>query len=248
MKIIVYTCVTRGYDYISAPLLNNKDIEYICFHDGTIDPPMPWRGVLLNNEYKGAAANRHVKICFFEYEDLKSADILIYIDGSISVTGNLMDLITIVQYSEGHTFLFEHPSRTCVYAEARACAISKKERLRTLEKFVAKLRNDGMPENQGLFEGGIIFRKPSSVDCRHLMHEWWSEYKSSIKRDQLCLMYVCWKNGINIKSLGDPDHRRGRKYFSCRVGHNGDMVKRYLVWWIWRPIIKWLISIKIINL
>jgi hypothetical protein len=209
---------------------------------------MPWQGVILNNKYKGAAANRHVKICFYDYACLKDADILIYIDGSISITGNLMDLVETVQSSKGHTFLFEHPSRKCVYAEAHACAVSKKESLRSLEKFVAKLRKEGMPENQGLFEGGIIFRKPSSVDCKHLMQEWWIEYKSSVRRDQLCLMYASWKHGISINSLGEPDHRRNRKYFSCRNWHNGDYISRHLIWRIWRPITTWLIKIKIFDL
>lgn len=246
-KIIVYTCVTNGYDQIYSPSPANPNIEYICFNDGTISVPPPWRDSRLPNKYCGAKANRHTKICYYEYDVLREADILIYIDGSVRIVGDLEDLVSYVDKSDGHTFLYEHPYRNCIYEEINECAISKKAPLNDLAKLNKKLKNERMPIKFGLFEGGIIVRKPAA-DGQQLMSAWWSEYCSGVKRDQLALMYVSWKTNLKISSLGEPDHRRSRRFFQCGDGHKGDWVRRHLIWWLWRPIVKKLMNVGIIDL
>lgn len=247
MKIAVYTCVTNGYDEVSPPGMLSDGVDYLCFNDGSIKVPAPWEDVKIDCSYSGKDANRYVKILPHVNERLKHYDLTIYVDGAIEIVGNLAPLIQQVQCTAGHTFLYEHPRRNCVFQEVRACVESMKAPIADTVKLVEYYRMEGMPENFGLFEGGVIIRKKNEESDR-LMDKWWTVYLNGIKRDQLALIYSSWQTGIAITSLGLPDHRLEKRYFRCNAGHNGDMVRRYFAWWIWRPVISALIDCKLIKL
>ncbi|MDP4299853.1 hypothetical protein [Leptothrix discophora] len=248
MKTIIYTCITKGYDELLPPQGEFEGIEFICINDGNIVVPPPWINIPITGDLSGALLNRHAKICYFEYECLNSAEILIYVDGSISITGDTSDLVNNVISNDGHTFLYEHPQRDCVYDEAKACFVSMKSNLKETRRFLERIRAAGLPKNLGLFEGGVIIRKAASIECKRLMLEWWQEYLNGIKRDQLALIFSAWKAGTNITSLGRADHRFTHKYFQCRDGHKGDAFKRNFTWWVWRPIIELLLARNVIKL
>ena len=40
--MIIYTCITNGYDTIPKNHYYDPDVQYVCFTDGTIDVPSPW--------------------------------------------------------------------------------------------------------------------------------------------------------------------------------------------------------------
>jgi len=40
--LIVYSCITDGYDEICADNEYDPDVTYVMFHDGTVDIPEPW--------------------------------------------------------------------------------------------------------------------------------------------------------------------------------------------------------------
>ena len=247
MKIAVYTCITNSYDEISTPFSNSSGVDFICFNDGSIRVPEPWDNVKINFSHIGRNANRYIKILPHLNEKLKNYDLTIYIDGSIQVVGDLTPLIQQVQSADGGTFMYEHPDRNCIYLEARACVESMKAPFAETSKLLARYRKKGMPQAFGLFEGGIIIRK-RGLEFERLMEAWWRTYIDGVGRDQIALMYSSWETGMSIYSLGKPDHRFDRRYFYCKPGHKGDFIKRHFAWWIWRPIIRVMIRLKIISL
>ena len=47
--IIIYTCITNGYDEFQKSNYYHPDIRYVCFHDGTIDTSItPWEYIKLD--------------------------------------------------------------------------------------------------------------------------------------------------------------------------------------------------------
>lgn len=247
MKVAVYTCITDGYDELRSPRVLTKDVDYLCFNDGSIYVPEPWLDIRTDFPYSGKDVNRYVKILSHAIPQLALYDLTIYIDGAIEIVGDLAPLIKHVISANGHTFLYEHPSRTCVYREARACVESMKAPIAGTIKLMEQYRKEGMPKNYGLFEGGIIARKKDKK-AERLMDKWWETYLNDVKRDQLALIYSSWKTSVAITSLGLPDHRIEKRYFCCNSGHNGDIIRRYFAWWIWRPVTSALIDCKLIKL
>jgi hypothetical protein len=247
MKAAVYTCVTNGYDIVSAPIVRTAGLDFLCFNDGSISVPSPWEDVRIDGTYSGKDANRYIKILPHLNSRLIEYDLTIYVDGVIEVVGDLTSLIEQVMVDSGDIFLYEHPRRSCVYLESRACIEGMKAPIKVTSQLIKKFRLEGLPENLGLFEGGVIIRKPSK-DVNQLMNAWWDTYITGMKRDQLALIYAQWKTGALIQSLGVPDHRIEQRYFRCRSGHSGDFFRRHFAWWIWRPLIGFLIDLKVIKL
>lgn len=247
MKVAVYTCVTNGYDAVSAPTVKTAGVDYLCFNDGSIHVPLGWEDIRITKGYSGRDANRYIKILPHLNSRLAEYDLTVYVDGAIEVVGDLTTLIQQVVMASGEVFLYKHPRRSCVYLEARACIESMKAPIKATSQLMNKFRSEGVPENLGLFEGGVIIRKPSE-EANRLMSAWWDVYLSGVKRDQLALIYAIWRTGIVIQSLGIPDHRIEQRYFRCRYGHSGDFLLRHFAWWVWRPIVSALISLKIVKL
>lgn len=247
MKIALYTCVTSGYDLISPIVFKTPGVDYLCFNDGSIRVSDGWSDIKISDEYAGRDANRYIKILPHLDSRLADYDLTIYVDGSIEIMGNLMPLIQWVTDSSGEIFLYEHPRRSCVYQEARACIEGMKAPIFATSRLIRKFRTEGVPEHSGLFEGGVIVRKKSN-QVNRLMLAWWNAYLASVKRDQLALVYAMWKSEISIKSLGLSDHRISQKYFRCRVGHRGDFLRRHFAWWVWRPVVGALINLGFIQL
>ena len=47
--MIVYTCITNGYDEFAPTNYYHPDVRYVCFHDGTIDTSIePWEYIKLD--------------------------------------------------------------------------------------------------------------------------------------------------------------------------------------------------------
>ena len=247
MKVAVYTCITNGYDELMSPRVLTKDVDYLCFNDGSIYVPEPWLDIRVDFPYSGKDVNRYVKILSHTIPQLALYDLTIYVDGAIEIVGDLTPLIKQVISADGHTFLYEHPSRTCVYKEARACVESMKAPIADTIRLIGQYRKEGVPENCGLFEGGVIVRKRNK-ESERLMDKWWETYLNGVKRDQLVLIYSSWKTSVAITSLGLPDHRSEKKYFRCNSGHSGDIFRRYFAWLIWRPVTSALIDCRLIKL
>jgi hypothetical protein len=247
MKVAVYTCVTNGYDVVSAPIVRTAGVDFLCFNDGSISVPSSWENVCIDGTYSGKDANRYIKILPHLNSRLIEYDLTIYVDGAIEIVGDLTPLIQQVEAASGDIFLYQHPRRSCVYMEARACIKRMKAPIKLTSQLIKKYRSEGLPENLGLFEAGVMIRKPSK-EVNRLMIAWWNEYIRWVKRDQLALIYAMWKTGIVIQSLGIPDHRFEHRYFRCKPGHSGDFLLRNFARWIWRPLIGLLIYFKVIKL
>ncbi len=211
MKIVVYTCITKGYDTLKIPSVTDDRIRYFCFTDTPEIVSPPWELQSLPLDWLDAKGkNRYVKM--FPSQYLENHDLSIYLDGSIGIVGDLSVLIEEVLARPEEIFLYSHPQRNCIYSEAAACAHFSHDWIWTIAKQMRRYMEFGFPVNSGLFEAGVLIRKNTS-QIEKLMDAWWREYSAGAKRDQLSLPFVAWRTGTALGSLGISDPRFTHRYF-----------------------------------
>lgn len=235
MRVAVYTCVTNGYDDISSPVILTPSVDYICFNDGSIDVPTPWKDVKIDRKYFGKDANRYLKILPHLNNILQVYDLTIYIDGSVKIVGDLTPLIQQINDKDELIGIYEHPYRNCIYKEAYACATIGHDWFWRIESQIISYKDNKYPANAGLFECGVLLRRHTDKNVQALMNAWWGAYQSGIKRDQISLPYLAWRLGIPIHNLGRSDLRFDQKYFCLKLFHHhalttkiSDIIRRYI--------------------
>lgn len=133
-----------------------------------------------------------MKICPHRY--LREYDISVWVDGNITVKGDIVDFIN--QYDLDKNCLYSriHPKRKCIYEEAEACIKMRKDTQGIINAQIERYKNEGYPKNIGMVETGVLLRKHNDPKCMIIDNNWASELLLGSHRDQLSFNYVCWKN------------------------------------------------------
>lgn len=216
-NLAVYTCVTGCYDVLLSPRQIEPKTDYICFTDQIKLRVPGWEiRILPPGLGSSAQANRFAKM--HPHILLPEYDSSIYIDGNIEIIGGLHSLLE-SSLKCNNMALYEHPVRDCVYLEAKECAAIGYDWCWRIENQMNIYRRDRYPAFFGLFECGVIVRLHSENDVKELMEAWWLAYQNGIKRDQISLPYLAWRQGVQLKNIGKSDPRFGNKHFSLKLGH-----------------------------
>ncbi len=241
MSVVIYTCITRGYDdSLARPAPQTTAVNYKCFTDSRklrapgwdrvpiVKPPDIKRSDLINRYYK-----------FFPHVLMPDIGVSIYIDGNISVIGDLTPLIDQFTVSEMPFACLVHTQRKTVWQEAEACRKLGKFKGHDLEKLQSQLAfysTVGFPVDTPLVAATILIRRHDSVPMMHAMNLWWSHILTFTARDQLSLPYVLWKSQLPFMTfdfdvLGDNDYvsRRPHKLVTAsRVRQRAAAISRKL--------------------
>lgn len=219
-KKVVYTCITGGYDTLRDPSKVSLGFDYICFTD---DPnlksdvwdirPLPEGLENLSNVKK----QRYVKINPHKF--LKDYDLSIWVDGNMSLKGNLNDFISSNINKEGVTvYVPAHPGRSCIYREASVVASMKKDKPEIINPQMNRYKEEGFPENYGLLQSNILVRYHNDPGCIKLMEAWSEEVMNGSHRDQLSFNYASWKNDdVPVVYLRKNIYRS--EWFDWKGGH-----------------------------
>ena len=211
MKIAVYTCVTGSYEEIKVPSILDSRIDYYCFTDKINLNESSW--IYKKIELPGLNKrdqNRYIKMHPHRY--FSEYDATVYLDGSIQIVGDIYELVIEAMARDELIFAYDHPQRNCIYQEAAACSHFCHDWIWTITALMRRYNHEDYPLNNGLFEAGVLIRK-NKLPMIALMDEWWNEYHSGPKRDQLSLPVVAWRHDLLIRSLGKSDPRYTHKYF-----------------------------------
>lgn len=122
-------------------------------------------------------------------------DYTIWIDGSIRVISRFFAEYMIDQARDRWS-LFKHPWRNCIYQEASKSHDMKKYHGEPILAQALAYRQEGMPEDWGLYANGVLCRAKGWG--QDLNREWWEEQQKWSVQDQISLPYVCWKNNVQI--------------------------------------------------
>ena len=193
-KNVVYTCITGGYDTLEDPTFISEGFDYVCFTDAKEIKSRIWKYRPIPEELASLSnvkKQRAIKLCPHKY--LPEYDLSIWVDGSITVRGNMNDFVS-KNCTDGNIFIPKHPVRSCIYKEMNTCEKMKKDTVENIERMRKKYQEEGFPQSYGLVQSNIIVRRHNEPDCIRLMDAWWKVLKEYSHRDQLSFNYVLWKN------------------------------------------------------
>ena len=222
-KIVVYTCITGGYDNLMEPTVITPGVDYICFTDNMSMKSKTWKLRPIPEElknYSNVKRQRGVKILAHRY--LSEYDISVWVDGAVKVQGNIKDYLKTLDFSQYSVFIPEHPVRKCIYVEKDACVRIRKikgDEITLAEKQMKRYKEENFPTNYGLVQTNVMIRTHNDQFSKDLMEKWWDELKDYSHRDQLSFNYALWKVGSEkfkylIKTTCNS------KTFNWLKGHN----------------------------
>lgn len=188
-KIIVYTCITGGYDELTQPCAAPADFEFICFvrqGEKTKESEGVWRFEELPFNWKDdVLLSRSVKLNpqSFLPED---SDWSLWIDGNVRIADeSIFELCRNLRDADIKYAGIRHPFTDCPYEEALTCLRNRRERLWKLLRLVYVLRKNNVPEHSGMMENNIIFRKHNDEAVMAFDRWWWECMVKYTHRDQL---------------------------------------------------------------
>lgn len=186
-KLIVYTCVTGGYDTVSRPSALPEWADFICFGQ---DIPVTWQAKDNTQLARYAKLNPHIVLPEgYEYS--------LWIDGNIDIVDPGFFSKVREMMSAGILIAgLYHPQRDDVYEESLRILKNDRESFGKLMKVVKFLRKEGLPEHYGLDETNVILRKHDNHEVRKFDGLWWEMLRTWTNRDQMTQSYCFWKTGL----------------------------------------------------
>lgn len=203
-RIVVYTCITGGYDKIIEPNYCFDNIDYCLFSDKNIKAKK-WVVRQIPEECKmnnNILTNRFIKMHPHLLFSGSKYDYSIYVDGNIKIVSDLTPMTN--NLGKLGLAFHRHALRDDISKEVKACIWQKKGNRKALLKQVKKYKKDGFPKDFGLLECNIIVADLKNHNSEKITNNWWYEFsKSGSMRDQIALPYVIWKMGYKIEDLGN---------------------------------------------
>ncbi|GFI50404.1 hypothetical protein IMSAGC020_01610 [Lachnospiraceae bacterium] len=227
-RICVYTCITGEYDELQ-PVYQEDGVDYICFTNNKKLRSSQWRIMYIedNDQLGNVLLARKVKILGHPILD-KQYDISIWVDGTVQVRSAVKEFIELYCEMDRYNIAcFKHSVRDCVYDEAVACIIGRKENKEKIVPLIEKLNKEKFPEHYGLIESGVLIRRHNNSLVRYTMKMWLEMLIQYVTRDQLSLPYCIKEKGLNVKwiemNIYDnsyfcvKSHRKTKDIKDCRI-------------------------------
>lgn len=214
----LYSSVFGGFEFPWPPLRQPEEIRTLLVSDSspgvtgwndTYSPPETFDTARL--------ANRFHKM--LHYSSLTHDDFSVYVDANVRPINSLSLPFEAFEESGADIGMYRHYSRSNVKDEASAClSRNKVSNPAALAEELALYDSLGFPDDQGMWEGSVIFRRNSSQHLGEAMHDWWELYSRFQTRDQFSLPFVIWKHGLKVFDL--DDHSPGREHYFVRLQHS----------------------------
>lgn len=209
-KIAVFTAITGGYDSIPAfsPLWA-KAADFIAFTDSPASAP-GWTIRTLKRQFADPCRNAKLpKVLSHVY--LPTYEFTIWIDGCVEIVSEV-PVETFIRTCLRDTDLavFPHRFRNCIYQEAVACIIAKKDSQAVIIRQVDLYRAGGYPAHNGLAECTVIIRRHTEA-ISHFNVRWHKEICAHSRRDQLSFNYV--SNSTNLRFAWLPGSIAKNEHF-----------------------------------
>ncbi|AKB86150.1 glycosyltransferase domain-containing protein [Methanococcoides methylutens] len=205
-NIVIYTAIFGGYDDLKDPSYISSSCDYVCFTDNPKLKSDIWEVIYFEmEEFPPNLKNRYLKI--LPHRFFKEYEYSVYVDGNIDIIGDVEILIQ-KYLIDGFMACPDHPQRSCIYEEAKACIELGRDDEAKINKQMNKYQKLGYPINNGLTENNVLLRRHNVKKVVTVMEDWWSELMCHSKRDQLSFCYVAWKHNFDF-TIMDESSRNG---------------------------------------
>ena len=196
MKIAVYTALfTDDPNYLYGdiiPYTHGKDeVDYIAFTNSEYLESDFWdirkMSLWRSGRWTARKCKTSPEILLPDY------DVWVWMDNEIYFTYDLRSLVDF-HLGDNDLAVHKHCDRNCLYEEVEAT--SRRSPLRDPIGLITgqgkSYRDEGYPEQIGLYENGILFRK-NNERVREFNKLWFDETAKWNTEDQLSMMYSLWK-------------------------------------------------------
>lgn len=191
----VCTAVTGGYDYQTSSVFLHG-VDYIYFTDGKspFSITHPWKEIILGDEHlDNRRRSKRPKLNPHSIDILNNYKYLIWIDGDMQIVSPIF-ISQILSYLKNGFVISPHfDGRSCAYGEATIRPM--KYANEPLDEQIAFYREEGFPENYGLYECGVSARDMTNEKVRELGEFWYGQNIEWSYQDQVSLPYCFWKLG-----------------------------------------------------
>jgi hypothetical protein len=195
-KKVIYTCIFGNYDLLRDPLIVNEKWDYICFTDQDIKSNVWIIEKIPNDCLKEDSLKVQRKMKLLPHRYLPEYELSIWLDGNMQM---LIDPDKFVKsYGKMSFNTMAHPERICIYEEMEVCIRLGKETREKVDILREKYQSEGLPQDNGLIQSGILIRKHLEREIKLIDEIWWSHIKEYSHRDQLCFNYITWKYPFQI--------------------------------------------------
>ena len=226
----LYSSVFGGFEFPWPPIRQPKEIRTLLVSESS-GRVSGWNATQSSDQHFDTArlANRFHKM--LHYSSLTHSPISVYVDANVRPINSLTPLCEAFDASGADIGMYRHYARSSVKEEAAACLARKKvDNPEALEEELALYASAGFPDDEGMWEGSVIFRRHSSQRLAEAMNEWWDLYSRFQTRDQFSLPFVIWKHGLRVFDL--DEHSPGREHYFVRLQHSEaglkNRIARYL--------------------
>jgi hypothetical protein len=150
---------------------------------------------------------------------LPNHDISIWIDYSNPPKFNdVSKMLREINFYKSDIMCYKHDERNCIFAEANVVKKLKLDYPDVIDKQMKKYRNEGYPENNGLFVTSFLIRKNNPTV--NLFNEiWWDEIKNNSARDQLSQVYSAWKCNLIIDNIKIDSSVYSNRFLHSKIPH-----------------------------
>ena len=129
----------------------------------------------------------------------------IYIDANINILTN--HLFRTISSRNSPLLAPWHPVRQNIYDEFTLVRNLRMDNAELVDAEERLVRDSGMPENYGMTEMNIIYRRHNAPTIISLDEEWWRMIRDYAKRDQLSFTWLLWKRGIAVGDIAIDNAR-----------------------------------------
>ena len=192
---VVYTCITGDYDTLIEPRYVTEGFDYVCFTDNPSLTSNTWDIRPIPQELESLSKvkqQRYIKINAHKF--FSEYTMSIWVDGNITVKGDLNEFIGLTITGDTSVYVPQHPLRNCLYDEAKAVVSMKKDVREIVNPQIERYKAEEFPKDYGLLQSNILLRMHNDNNCIRLMEAWFDELKDNSHRDQLSFNYALWKN------------------------------------------------------
>ena len=215
--MIFYTCITNGYDTV-PDVYYDKDCQYICFHDGSIETTKPlWKYIKIDVEEEcPVRRSYHPKHCPHLYFD--EGEYVVWVDAAYNIT---QELVEFSKEYEGDFMLPTHPDKRSLTAEfnkLHAYGFSTKDEIIDMARLMQSRGYDPKDYDQTI--NCVIWRRltPEVIEWGKVWREW---YMGGVNRDQVSssiaeyLVVKADRNPTPMVDLSKPNRVKPYNHSFC---------------------------------
>ncbi len=193
-RVCIHTAIFGGYTPLREPAEPDPSVSMIVHSDQWLES-LTWKCSWVRDVTDSEPRERAK---FHKLRPPVGFDYTIWVDSTFQL-GNARRFadFCISALGDKDLGLFRHPERTNIYEECEASLthhVNKYANTRVAEQ-VAWYRRCGLPDDHGLWAGGIVVRRSPSMRVECFNTRWEHEILTWSQQDQLSLPYVFWLLG-----------------------------------------------------